>query len=471
LRWHTFIGIEVHVRLSTATKLFSRSQNVYGPAPNTLVDPHCLGLPGVLPVPQERAVDQALCLAAALGMEIASTSSFDRKHYFYPDLPKNYQITQNFEPLARGGMLVVDGSQGPCAVALRGLHLEEDAARSWEAPDGRVLDLNRAGCPLVELVTRPEIGDPETAGACLRELRRLVRWLDVSDGNMEEGSLRCDANISLSQNQALGTRVEVKNLNSIHAVVSALRYEEERQRIALDSGSDMVAETRSWNAKEGFTAPLRSKELATEYCFLPDPDLPPLSLSSTRIERARNELPELPRARRDRLVQQWELRPEHAKQLSQDRDEGEYFEYVARRVGAVEAAKWVLGEVRRHWREGEWAVQESPVSAEELATWLGALTHAGAPRSLEKEFLGRMFHHGARVDEFEAFLDAHLKSDRQAREALRKVLAESGALVKEYREGKSGLLDHFVGQALRELGGHADARQLRDWCREELDAE
>jgi aspartyl-tRNA(Asn)/glutamyl-tRNA(Gln) amidotransferase subunit B len=471
LRWRTIIGIEVHVQLLTATKLFSRSRNVFGTAPNTLVDPQCLGLPGALPVLQERAVDRALCLAAALDMEIATRSSFDRKHYFYPDLPKNYQITQNFEPLARGGSLAVGGSQGPCTVPLEGLHLEEDAARSWERPDGRILDLNRAGCPLVELVTRPEIANPETAGACLRELRRLVRWLDVSDGNMEEGSLRCDANISLSQDEALGTRVEVKNLNSIHAVVSALRYEEERQRTALDSGSDVVAETRSWNARERITVPLRSKELATEYCFLPDPDLPPLHLSSERIERARNELPELPRARCERFVQQWELRLDHAEQLSQDRGEGEYFECVARRVGAAVAVRWVLGEVRRHWHEGAWAAQESPVSAEELATWLETLTHAGAPRSLEKEFLGRMFHHGARVGEFRAFLDGHLKSDQQARDALRKVLAESGALVKEYRQGKSGLLDHFVGQALRELGGHADARQLRDWCREELDAE
>ncbi len=463
------IGLEVHVQLRTQTKLFSRSLHCYGAPRNTLVDPHCLGLPGTLPILQERAVELALRLAAALGMEISECSRFDRKHYFYPDLPKNYQITQQSHPLARGGALRLSVDQGSSAVAIQQLHLEEDAARCLHQEQETLLDFNRAGAPLVEVVTDPVITDALQAGEFLREMRRLVRWIGVSDGNMNEGSLRCDANISLDAEGFRGVVVEVKNLNSIAQVVEALDFEAARLRRAHREGRCPRAQTRFWSPSSRSTGVLREKESRADYRYLPDPDLPPLRISPARIGRAVAAIGELPLDCCLRFQDQFGISEEHAVQLTQNRMEAEYFEQVARRVGGPLAASWILSELRYHLHRTDCTISDSPVSAEDLAQLLSAAEKVSAPRSLIRGQLSRIFDGESTVAGFGAHCRRHRRPEEEVRETLDRILKENAALVVDYRRGKHGVLDHLMGLAFRDLGDGVDARQLRQWCQEELE--
>jgi aspartyl-tRNA(Asn)/glutamyl-tRNA(Gln) amidotransferase subunit B len=336
-KWEVVIGIECHVQLMTTTKIFSGSSAAFGAQPNSLTDPTVLGLPGALPVMNRRAVEFAVRLGLAAGCTIRPISRFARKHYFYPDLPKGYQISQYDEPLCEGGAIefVLDGK--PHKVALTRIHMEEDAGKSSHLGGAPIslVDLNRAGTPLCEVVSEPDIRSAEEAAEYMRALRQLVRWIGISDGNLEEGSLRCDCNVSLRPvgDPKFGTRTELKNINSFKFVQKAVEYEIARQAQILDGGGRIVQETRLWDAERGTSHSMRSKEDAHDYRYFPDPDLPPLRVPDATIAKIRAELPELPAARRARFMSEYGLAAADAKFLTDERPLADWFEAAARAHG------------------------------------------------------------------------------------------------------------------------------------------
>jgi aspartyl-tRNA(Asn)/glutamyl-tRNA(Gln) amidotransferase subunit B len=351
-RYEAVIGLEVHVELSTQSKMFCGCRNQFGAEPNTLVCPVCLGMPGTLPVINRVAVEYLCKTGLALDCTIATHSKFDRKNYFYPDMPKNYQISQYDMPLTTGG--AVDLPSGK-TVRLNRIHLEEDtgknihAGASMAASDHTLIDYNRAGVPLMEIVTEPDIASPEEAEEYLVQLKAVLSYLGVSDVKMHEGSLRCDANVSIRPvgDTALGTKAEVKNMNSFRSVVRALRYEIERQEAALRNGERIVQETRNWDEARGITYSTRSKEQAHDYRYFPDPDLVPLTIEQTTIGQWRGEMPELPLAKRARFVRDYGLTDYQAGILTEERVTATFFEAVASAAEPKEAANWLLGDVRR----------------------------------------------------------------------------------------------------------------------------
>src|SRR5436190_7221322 len=339
--WETVIGLECHVELSTATKMFCGCANVFGAEPNTNVCPVCLGQPGTLPVPNHKAIEYIIKIGVALGSEIAPHSLFHRKNYFYPDMPKNFQISQYDLPICVGGHLDVEVPDGPTRrIGITRVHMEEDTGKSTHVgASGRIagaeyslVDYNRAGVPLVEVVSEPDMRNADEARGYLTELRATLEALGVSDVRMEEGSLRCDANVSVRPvgSTELGVKVEIKNLNSIRSLERAVRYESARQIGVLEDGGSLVQETRHWDEDGGATHPLRSKEFAFDYRYFPEPDLPPLEPSPEWIERIRASLPELPAAKRLRFAEQYELKPAQARLVAGSRETAEFFEEAVR---------------------------------------------------------------------------------------------------------------------------------------------
>ncbi len=456
------IGLELHVRLATRTKLFCGCRVDPAAAPNTHVCPVCAGLPGALPAPNAAAVRQGLRLAAALGCTVAPDSSFARKQYLYPDLPRNYQITQQARPLARGGVLEFGDDLAPGRLTLQGIHLEEDAGRSRSVHDGRVsVDLNRAGAPLAEIVTAPELRTGEEAYQVLRALRRLLRWLDVSEARMEDGDLRCDANISLrGPDGAPGPRVELKNLNTARGVARALEFERARLHARLADGLASVPETRAWNAEARRTEPLRAKETAADYRFLEDPDLPPLTGLDAAAELARRALPELPGVRARRLARLHGLEPELLRAVTADRAACDRFEALARYAGdARAAARWCAGPVAALARERGAAVVPGAVRLARLLR-LEAVGRVAPPQARAllpllvddpRDPLAVAAAHGLTV----AVAGADLEALAAA------VLAETPAQVSAYHGGKAALLGWFVGRVLARVDGRADPAAVR----------
>ncbi len=453
------IGLEIHVRLATRTKLFCGCALDDDAPPNRRTCPVCLGLPGALPVLNERAVSQAVRLGLALDAEVAPVSRFDRKSYFYPDLPRNYQITQADRPLCRGGVLEFDAPDGQRAVRLERLHLEEDAGKSVRDADGLHVDLNRAGAPLAEVVTRPEVGDPEAAAALLRELRRLVRFLGVSGGDMERGHLRCDANVSLrGEDGAPGARVELKNLNSLRGVRRALAYEIERQGRRLADGEPVRAETRGWDARRGATYPMRAKETAADYRYFPEPDLPHLVVDAAATAAAREDLPEPPHALQARCVGDLGLGAEIAAAVCETPEIHAYFVSLAEDLGdPVAAARWVAGELRRACAERDIAPGDFPVRPAAAADLLRRVEAGELSLAAAKTVFDLMADEG---------LDAATLIRREAldrlddREALAAEVARQLAAHPDqadaWRAGKTGLADWFVGRVMAATGGRAD---------------
>ncbi|HUP19669.1 MAG TPA: Asp-tRNA(Asn)/Glu-tRNA(Gln) amidotransferase subunit GatB, partial [Gemmatimonadota bacterium] len=394
-RWETVIGLEVHAQLKTDSKIFCGCATTYGAAPNTQVCPVCLGYPGTLPVLNARAVELAAAAALALGCTVHERSIFARKHYFYPDLPKGYQISQFDRPLATGGRLDVplpDGSTK--TVGITRLHLEEDAGKSTHGEAGTRVDFNRCGIPLIEIVSEPDLRSPAEAHAYLTALKRTLEYLEVSDCNMEEGSLRCDANVSLRRpgETRLGTKTEVKNVNSFRYVEDALAFEAERQAELLEAGEAVVHETRLWDSVKGEARPMRSKEESHDYRYFPEPDLEPLDVSAEAREAIRAALPELAAARAVRFVSDYGLPAYDAGVLTAERPMADYFEAVAERLGdPKEASNWVMGDVLRLANErGERVALEPvprPVPPAELAALLelkaaGTISVTAAPEVL-----------------------------------------------------------------------------------------
>jgi aspartyl-tRNA(Asn)/glutamyl-tRNA(Gln) amidotransferase subunit B len=476
--WETVIGLECHVELSTRTKMFCGCANEFGAEPNTNTCPVCVGHPGSLPVPNREAIARIVKIGLALGSEIAPHSLFHRKNYFYPDMPKNYQISQYDLPICVGGHLDVDLPDGATKrVGITRVHMEEDTGKtSHGSESGRIhdadsalVDYNRAGVPLVECVSEPDMRSPEEAAAYLRELRATLEALDVSDVRMEEGSLRCDANVSLRPvgSDGFGTKVEIKNMNSIRSLERALAFEVERQTKALENGERIVQETRHWDEDAGATKSMRSKEEAFDYRYFPEPDIPALEPASAWVEDIRATLPELPRARRTRYVEDLGLKPEVARVLVADRASVALFE-GALALGAepVGAANWVTQDVAalRNASGGEGALTARHVADVVVSVADGTLSSAGAKQALEEAFTT-----GDPIGEVVERMGLRQVSDTGELGAWAdEVLSEHPDVVEKFRAGKEGVLGFLVGQLMQKAAGAANPKVAQELLRERL---
>ncbi len=470
-RYEPVIGLECHVQLQTRSKLFSAASASFGGEPNDHTDPYTLALPGTLPVLNRRAVEYALRMALATGCRVRRVSRFARKHYFYPDLPKGYQISQYDEPYAEGGAIgfLLDGQ--PRRVALTRIHLEEDAGKSTHvggAPTSLV-DLNRAGVPLIEVVSEPEIRSAKEAAEYLRALRQLVRWLDICDGNMEEGSLRCDANVSVRPVGAttLGTRTELKNMNSFRHVQQAIEYEVARQTALCERGERVVQETRLWDADRGSSHPMRSKEEAHDYRYLPEPDLPPLHIADEEVERARTSLPELPLARRARFVERLGLTDQDAALLTTERPIADYVEQViAAGADGKRAANWVASEVLRELNRAERSIADCPIAPPALAGLCRLVDDGTISGKIAKDVFGKMWASGRGAKEIvEAEGLVQLTDEAAIEAACRAAVEANPQQVGKYRAGNDKLIGFFVGQVMKATRGKANPEMVNQMLR------
>jgi len=473
--WEPVIGLEVHAQLSTRTKMFCGCAASFGADPNTQTCPVCLGLPGALPVANAQAVEFAMRLGFALGCDVQATSVFARKNYFYPDVPKNYQISQFDRPICRGGAVGIELDGVARSVALERAHLEEDAGKLVhdDAGGGSLVDLNRAGVPLLEIVTLPVLRSPEEAGAYLTALRQLVRWLGVCDGNMEEGSLRCDANISLRRpGAALGTKIELKNMNSIRGVVAALHHEIARQSALLDAGGTVSQETRSWDPDRGVTEFLRSKEFAHDYRYFPDPDLPPVQLSEEHRQAVRAAMPELPAARRRRLARDHGIPGYDAAVLTESRELADWFESAAVAAGDGKAvSNWMMGEVLRELNDRGVGIAQfplTPLALAELVSLVGAGKISG---KIAKDVFASMIETGKSAAEIVSAQGLRQIDDTdELARRIAGILEAHPAQVAQYLEGKESLLGFFVGQLMQATRGQANPGVANRLIREGLEA-
>jgi aspartyl-tRNA(Asn)/glutamyl-tRNA(Gln) amidotransferase subunit B len=477
--YETVIGLECHVELSTRTKMFCSCPVGFGAPPNTLVCPVCLGHPGTLPVPNRQAVEATMRIGLALGSEIAPHSLFHRKNYFYPDMPKNYQISQYDLPLATGGHLDIEMDGERRRIGMTRVHLEEDTGKTTHAgATGRIAeadyaleDYNRAGTPLVEVVSEPDLRSPAEARAYLQELRALLRALGVSDVKMEEGSLRCDANISVRPegHPEYGTKVEIKNMNSIRSVERALAYEADRQRKALEAGEPLVQETRHWDEDRGITSSMRSKEEAFDYRYFPEPDLVPMEPDPEWVERLRAELPELPAARRARLAEEHGLQPAAAAQLV-NAEWADFFEdAVGLGAEPVAAANWMTGDLAGLLNEAGVDLGEAQVTPQHLADLVrlvadGAISTAGA-----KQVLAEAFGTGKPAEQIVEERGLSQISDEGALGALvDEVISENPGPVEQFRGGKEGVIGFLVGQVMKKTRGAANPQEAQRLLRDRL---
>ncbi len=475
------IGVEVHVELSTATKMFCSCPNEFGGEPNTRTCPVCLGLPGSLPVVNRKAVELAIRVGLALNCEIAPVCLFHRKNYFYPDMPKNYQISQYDEPLARAGYLDVPLPDGRSKrVGIVRAHLEEDTGKSIHlGATGRIHeaahsleDYNRAGVPLLEIVSAPDIDSPAEARAYVAELRQILVATEVSDAKMEEGSLRCDANISVRprHSEGLGTKVEIKNMNSLRSLQRALEYEAVRQARALAAGEELVQETRHWNEKDGTTHPMRSKEEAEDYRYFPEPDLVPLSPAKEWVSQIAASMPELPEARRRRFVQTYGIERRVAEVLVANVGLDSLFE-AAVRAGAParEAANWVTGEVLGRINETTGDTRNPGLTGKQLADLLGMVASGKLSTRLARTALEAVMETGKDpaqvVDELGL---AQVSDEGELATIVEKVLDENPDVVERFRAGEEKLLSFFVGQVMKETRGKANPKVVNDLLRKKL---
>ena len=480
-RYEAVIGLEVHCQLRTATKIFCGCRNRFGDAPNTHVCPVCLGLPGALPVLNREAVNLALRAAVATRCTVHPVSVFARKNYFYPDLPKGYQISQYDRPLATEGHVEISAAAGVRRVRLHRIHMEEDAGKllhegfPWSSEKSGV-DFNRSGVPLIEIVSHPDLRGSEEAHEYLSALKAVLLYAGVSDVNMEEGSLRCDANVSLRPRgrEALGTRAEIKNLNSFRNVARAIDHEIARQAAVLDAGGAVVQETRLWNAERGETVSMRAKEEAHDYRYFPEPDLPPLMVSPAWIADVEAGLPELPAAKRRRFAAQYGIPDYDAGVLTLSREVGDYFETVARESGNPKAASnWVMTEVLRKLKdtsaeEGP-LVASCPVRPSGLAELVRLIDTGTISGKIAKDVFERMWASGEdprAIVEREGLTQVSDQGAIQA--AIDEVIAGNPGQVATYRKGKTSTLGWFVGQVMRKTGGKANPQLVNELLKKAL---
>ncbi len=466
MKYETVIGLEVHIQLNTKTKLFCSCPVGFGERPNTQVCPVCLGFPGVLPVLNDNAVRLAIKAALALNCSINPVSTFARKHYFYPDLPKGYQITQYDQPLAIQGFLVIKGSK----IRIRRLHLEEDAGKLIHTPTSTLIDFNRCGIPLIEVVTEPDLTSPEETVAFLQELRNILRYLDVSSGDMEKGHLRCEPNISLRVNGTEGIRREIKNLNSLKNVFEALTYEITTQRALLEAKEEIVAKTLLWDEVEKKTRPMRTKEEAEDYRYLPEPDLPPLVIKSEEIEEIKKTIPELPAERKQRFVSDYHLSEREAEILIKDKEIANYYEQLVKFIPDYKlAASWVINEVAHFLNEEKISITQFKISPPRLSELLSFLHEGKITQRQAKDVFFKMVKEGKEAGGIIAEEGLAIISDISELEAIvREVLKEFPSVVESYKKGKKTVLMFLLGQVMKRSKGRFLPERIRDKILEHL---
>ena len=482
MNYESVIGLEVHAQLLTNSKIFCGCAVAFGGEPNTRVCPICLGMPGVLPVLNRRAVEYTIRMALAVDGHVAETSAFARKNYFYPDLPKGYQISQYDragEPISLAGGIEIEGEDGPRFVRLRRIHLEEEAGKSIHNepgydPDLSYIDFNRTGVPLMEIVSEPDIRSPREASAYLARLRQILQYIGVCDGNMDEGSLRCDANVSIRKpGDPLGELVEIKNMNSMRSMERALEFEIERQTELLDDGGTVVRQTRLWDEEKRETFPMRSKEEAHDYRYFPDPDLVTVEIARSWVDEIGEDLPELPDARMRRFVDEYGLPQDMARQLTEIRARADYFEacvsYAAGEARTV--SNWMLSELLRVQHESriDQETLEARIPPDHLAQLLGQIKEGKISGKIGKDVLDAMAETGkAPVQVIEEQGLVQISDTGELEGVVDGILADHPDDVAEYRAGKTKLLGFFMGQVMRATQGKANPKMVNELLRKKL---
>jgi len=468
-QYEIVVGLETHIQLNTETKIFcSCKADSWGAEPNTNICPVCSGLPGVLPVLNAEAVQKAALLAAAMHAEINPVSYFDRKNYFYPDLPKGYQITQFDEPIGKGGYLDVHMPDGSTRrVHIHKLHLEEDAGKTKIEAGRRLVDFNRCGVPLVEMVTEPELHSGEEAAQYLTELRQLLRWIGVSEADMERGHLRCDANVSIREagSTVLNTKTEIKNMNSIDSIRQAIALEAQRQIEAVEAGQTVESYTLDWDADTGTLRKMRSKETEADYRYFREPDLLPVVLSSEEIARIQSSLPELPYARKIRFVAEYQISAYDADILTSERSLSDYYEEAVRLSSAAPktVSNWMINDLTRLMNDLGKSAAELRLRPADLAEIIGLVEAGQISPATGKALLRKVEESGRKPSEIVAAEGLGLIGDEDAlRSQIEAVLSESPSEVASYKAGKESLLGWFVGQVMRRTGGKADPKRTRE---------
>jgi aspartyl-tRNA(Asn)/glutamyl-tRNA(Gln) amidotransferase subunit B len=485
-QYEAIIGLETHCQLSTNTKIFSSSSTEFGGAPNTNIDPICMGMPGVLPVLNQKVLEYAVKAGLALNCKIAPYSKFDRKQYFYPDLPKNYQISQYDLPIATNGYLeieLIDSAGNPTRkkIGITRLHMEEDAGKLVHGGSDRLsgstysmVDYNRAGVPLIEIVSEPDLRSGAEAAEYGQELRRIVRYIGVGDGNMQEGSLRCDVNISVRPvgREEFGTKVEIKNMNSFNAIERAIDYEIERQIQALANGERIVQETRLWDEGKQCTFSMRIKEGSSDYRYFPEPDLPPIEVSKSQLEEWKSQLPELPAQKRSRYESQLGLSAYDARVLTDDKSVADYFERaIAAGAPAKQAANWVMGDITAYLKNEKLAIADIPFQPHELAELISLIDAGTISGKIAKDILPELLSAGGSPQKLVESKGLIQISDTGAIEsAIDAVLAANPKELEQYRGGKTKLLGFFVGKVMKETGGRADPKLTNELLAKKLNS-
>jgi aspartyl-tRNA(Asn)/glutamyl-tRNA(Gln) amidotransferase subunit B len=462
--YETVIGLEVHAQLLTKTKLFSADETLFGAEPNTHISPVTLGYPGTLPVLNKEAVRMAIKMGLACYSEIETRNYFARKNYFYPDLPKGYQISQHTTPICKGGYVNIGTSDGEKQIQLNRIHLEEDAGKSIHDMDENftMLDFNRAGVPLIEIVTEPCLNNPEEAVAFLTNLRRILRYLAVCDGNMEEGSMRCDANVSIRKkgDPALGTKVEIKNLNSIRNVKRAIDFEVIRMKAMADKNETIVQQTRGFDAVNGTTFALRSKEEANDYRYFPDPDLPPFDVTPVLLQDVRESIPALPEELISRYISQYKLSRYDAEVITDDKETSDYFEVLILSTTSYKAAaNWIIGPVKSFLNENNIAISSFPVDPAVLASLIALVEDGHVHFSTASSRIFPELVAGINRNPMEIAIRLNLiqtGDEAQILEWVKQAMDKMPDKVLEYKKGKKGLLGLFVGEVKKISKGQAD---------------
>ena len=476
--WEVVIGLEVHAQLSTRSKMFCGCPTTFGAPPNTQTCPVCQGMPGTLPVINRRAIEYGVRTALALNCRVNAACRFARKHYYYPDMPKNFQISQYEEPLAEDGSLDIEVDGASRTIGIERLHLEEDVGKllhegTLETARASLVDFNRSGVPLMETVSKPDLRSPDEAAAYLKAFRAVLVYLGVSNGNMEEGSLRCDANVSLRPrgSRELGTKVEIKNMNSFRSVKMALEFEVRRQAQALRAGARIVQETRLWDADQGATRSMRSKESAHDYRYFPEPDLVPLTLDRVWVEELRAGLPELPRARRARFVAQYGLPPYDAEILTQSRALADYFEAAVREFPKPKiVSNWVMSELLRELgADDERAIGSSTITPVRLAGLLALIEDGTISGKIAKDVFEKMVRSGEDGPTIVRREGLTQVADAAAVGAvIDRVLSENPKAIEDYKRGKTAAAKALVGQVMKATGGRANPGVVNRLLEEKL---
>ncbi|KUK10328.1 MAG: Aspartyl/glutamyl-tRNA(Asn/Gln) amidotransferase subunit B [Clostridia bacterium 41_269] len=476
--YEAVIGLEVHAELKTKSKIFCSCSTEFGAEPNTQVCPVCLGLPGTLPVLNKKVVEYAIKAALALNCKIAEYSKFDRKNYFYPDLPKNYQISQYDLPIATDGYLTINIDGKEKRIGITRLHMEEDAGKLVHSNDDisradySLVDFNRAGVPLIEIVSKPDIRTPEEARIYLEQLKAILQYTDVSDCKMQEGSLRCDANVSVRPkgSSEFGTKTELKNMNSFKALQKALEYEINRQIELLEKGLSVVQETRTWNEQKGITETLRSKEEAHDYRYFPEPDLVPLVISRDWVEEIRKSLPELPSERKQRLIRDYGLPEYDAEVITRSKALADFYdECVKIYDNPKEISNWVMGELLRLLNANNMEVEDSPIKPKDLVELLELQNKGIISGKIAKQVFDEMFETGKDAETIvnEKNL-VQINDANEIEKIVDKVMEENPKSVEDYRNGKERALKFLVGQVMKETKGKANPQLVNEILKKKL---